>query len=76
MAEDWAASGRVRNLVREGLQNKLSEVNHRESVALARAFMSPPFLEAMYKFHSAKGNTGVARVFWLLLNTKPMWSKL
>ena len=76
MAKEWAAQGRVRSLVREGLQTRLSDVNRRESVALARAFMSPPFMAAMHEFHTAKGNLGVARVFWLLMNTKPLWSRL
>lgn len=70
------ANGKVRSVVADGTKEELKRVNAEESLQLAHAFLSPPFLRAQYEFARKKNKTGPARLFWTLLHTRPAWSLL
>ena len=55
---------------------ELKAANARESIDLADAFLSRPFLEGQYDFLSSKGKHDLARMFWVLKTFHPLWSKL
>ena len=76
MGENWASSGRRRSVVEQGEVPTLLKVNAAESKALARAFVDTKFLSAMYEAARAKGKTKLAAAFWVLMHTRPLWSRL
>lgn len=76
VAEKWAKEGRKRTIPGGGDVAEYKAVNLEESIKLADAFLSVPFLNAQYKFLKTKGKTANATVFWLLKSTRPLWSKL
>jgi hypothetical protein len=76
LGEQWAAEGRVRNLVAQGRVQEYLAVNEKESLALAHAFLDTPFLDGQYRFLKSKGKTQLAAMFWVLKTTRPLWSKL
>ena len=49
-ARAWVAEGRVRSVVANGRKDMLKEVNAKESIDLADAFLSEGFLQAQYVF--------------------------
>ena len=58
------------------LVQELKNVNARESVALAKAFMSVPFLTGQYEFLKSRNKSSGARVFWWLRALRPLWYPL
>ena len=52
---------------------RLNKVNAEESATLANAFVSPPFLNAMYDFNVKRNKSDLRRVFWLAKTTLPLW---
>ena len=77
LAEQWVHEGKKRFLVEDpALRAHLKAVNKTESAALAAAFISPRFLNAMHANASAKGKKQLAAVFATLKYTQPLWSKL
>jgi enoyl-CoA hydratase/carnithine racemase len=76
LGEQWAKEGRVRNLVAQGRVQEYLDVNARESIALAHAFLDVPFLDGQYRFLKSRGKTQMAALFWVLKTTRPLWSKL
>jgi len=76
MAEGWVESGKAREYRGGVTQAELEAVNARESVDLATAFLSPPFLRAQYRFLRGKGKLQPAMLFLALLLTRPAWSLL
>jgi peroxisomal 3,2-trans-enoyl-CoA isomerase len=74
LAEQWICEGRPRAIACE--LEKLRAVNAEESRAIAQAFVAPPFLTAMHLAAKARNKTQLAAVFWALLNTQPIWSRL
>jgi len=71
----------VRDLVAGGKPRPISEyveeykqVNHAESIALARAFFGVPFLENQKKFLQSRGKDKQARFFSMVLLLRPLWS--
>jgi len=76
IAESWIQSGRVdRWYQKEGLLEEYKKINAKESYALAEAFLSHKFLQAQYEFAKKKGKSDVARTFWIIKTTRPIWSK-
>ncbi len=76
IAEEWIASGKARQYRGGATQQELEAVNARESVDLATAFLSPPFLKAQFSFLRRKGKYQPALMFAALLLTRPAWSLL
>jgi len=76
LAEKWVKEGRKRTIPGGGSIQEYKQVNLEESIKLADAFLSAPFLNAQYKFLKSKGKTGNAAAFWFLKSSRPLWSKL
>lgn len=75
-AEQWIADGKARSFRGGWTREALRDVNARESVAVATAFLNPPFLQGQYAFLASRGKRGPAAMFWLLWRTHPLWSRL
>lgn len=76
LGERWVSEGRKRSL-RGGFEaSEARAVNARESVAVATAFLSKPFLEGQYRFLRSKKKRQPAAMFWVLWRTQRLWSKL
>lgn len=76
MAEEWIASGKIRNMVADNKVEEYLAVNAKESVELADAFLSTPFLMAQYEFLKSKKKTQPAMLFRTIALLRPLWSKL
>jgi enoyl-CoA hydratase/carnithine racemase len=72
----WIDADRPRTFRGGMTREDLRAVNARESRALADAFLSRPFLQGQLDFLRAKGRRRPAALFWLLLRTHPLWSRL
>lgn len=75
-AEAWIAEGRSRRFKANATREELKEVNARESVEVADAILSAPFLMRQYRFLKSKKKTGPAMTFLALRVTRPAWSLL
>ena len=53
---------------------ELVEVNKRESMELANAFLAPKFLHGQAKFLWKKSKYGPALMFYILLALRPIWA--
>lgn len=77
LAERWAAEGKVRDLVANpAALAELRAVNAQESVALATAFLGEDFLRGQRDFLLSRKKDGPARVFSVLLATRPLWIRM
>lgn len=74
--EKWILAGHVRSLIADGSLSELRAVNAKESIALANAFLAPPFLNAQITFLFKKGKYAAAAVFFILRVTRPVWKML
>jgi len=74
LAEQWVAAGKVKQIPAGGSVEEYKAVNAKESLELADAFLSYPFLDAQYQFLKSKGKS--ASVFLVLKTLRPIWSKL
>jgi len=74
LAEQWVAAGKVKQIPAGGSVEEYKAVNAKESLELADAFLSYPFLDAQYQFLKSKGKS--ASVFLVLKTLRPLWSKL
>lgn len=76
IARGWIEDGRERTYPLKMTREELSEINARESVELAYAFLSPPFLMGQAKFLWSKKKRPLALMFLSLRATHPAWSRL
>ena len=76
IALDWIASGAGRSYRGGSERDELKAVNARESIDLADAFLSPPFIKAQFNFLRSRKKWGPAAMFLALLITRPLWSRL
>lgn len=76
LAETWVREGKPRSFRAGATRDELKGINARESVALATAFLSPPFLKGQLKFLMSKKKHGPALMFLSLLVTRPLWSRM
>jgi len=74
MAEEWVKAGKVKEIPAGGNVEEYKAVNAKESLELADAFLSYPFLDAQYNFLKSKGKN--ATLFMILKTLRPIWSKL
>ncbi len=75
-AEAWIAEGRTRTFRAGATRDELKAINARESIELAKAFLSPPFLSGQFRFLSKKKKYGPALMFFALRATQPAWKHL
>jgi len=73
LAQSWIAEGRKRTYPGGFSAQELEAINERESKVLARAFLSPPFLQAQFRFLWGKRKRQPALMFGLLATTHPLW---
>jgi len=76
IAREWIASGAVRSFRGGSGRDELKAVNASESVELADAFLSAPFIRAQFKFLRSKKKWGPAAMFLVMLISRPLWSRL
>ncbi len=76
LAEQWVRDGRRRTFRAGATRDELKAVNARESVDVANAFLSPPFLSGQFRFLRSKKKLGPALVFLALRVSHPLWSRL
>jgi enoyl-CoA hydratase/carnithine racemase len=76
IAQEWIASSAKRGFRGGSERDELKAVNARESVALADAFLSAPFIKAQFQFLWSKKKWGPAGMFLAMLITRPLWSRL
>ena len=76
IALEWIASGAKRSFRGGSERDELKAVNAAESVALADAFLSAPFIKAQFQFLRSKKKWGPAGMFLAMLITRPLWSRL
>merc|ERR1719334_1071972 len=74
LAEEWVKTGKKKEIPAGGTVEEYKAVNAKESLELADAFLSYPFLDAQYKFLKSKGKN--ASLFLILKTLRPLWSKL
>jgi enoyl-CoA hydratase/carnithine racemase len=75
IAQEWIALGAVRSFRGGSGREELKTVNANESVKLADAFLSAPFIRAQFKFLRSKKKWGPAAMFLALLISRPLWSR-
>jgi enoyl-CoA hydratase/carnithine racemase len=76
IAGEWASSGAERSYRGGSERDELKAVNARESVELADAFLSAPFMKAQFEFLWSKKKRGPAAMFLGMWLTRPLWSRL
>lgn len=76
IALEWIATGVTRSYRGGSTRDELKAVNASESVALADAFLSARFIRAQFKFLWGKKKWRPASMFFAMLITRPLWSRL
>lgn len=76
IAEGWVQAGTPRTYRAGATREELLAVNARESVQVADAFLSTPFLDGQFRFLWSKKKRGPALTFLALRLTRPAWSRL
>ncbi len=76
IAQEWNTSGAKRSFRGGSERDELKAVNASESVELADAFLSAPFIKAQFVFLRRKKKWGPAAMFLTMLITRPLWSRL
>ncbi len=76
IAQQWIASEAKRSFRAGSKREELKAINARESVTLADAFLSTPFLKAQLRFLWSKKKRGTAAMFLAMLVSRPLWSRL
>jgi enoyl-CoA hydratase/carnithine racemase len=76
IAREWIASNVQRSFRGGSERVELKAINASESVELAEAFLSVPFLKAQFVFLWSKRKWGPAAMFLALLIARPLWVRL
>ena len=76
IAREWAATGASRSYRGGSKRDELKAVNASESVALASAFLSAPFIANQFRFLWGKKKWGPALMFLCLWISRPLWARL
>lgn len=74
IAKSWVDNNEPRQFMAGSDLEDLLEVNKRESMALANAFLAPKFLHGQAKFLWKKSKYGPALMFYTLLALRPLWA--
>jgi enoyl-CoA hydratase/carnithine racemase len=75
IAQDWISSGAVRSFRGGSDRDEIKAVNASESVELADAFLSAPFIKAQFRFLWGKKKRVPAITFLVMLVTRPVWAR-
>ena len=75
IAQQWIDAGAERGFRGGSGRDELKAVNARESVDLADAFLSAPFIKAQFKFLWRKKKLWPATMFLAMLISRPLWSR-
>jgi peroxisomal 3,2-trans-enoyl-CoA isomerase len=76
IAQEWITTGATRSILGGSGRDELKAVNAGESVALADAFLSSPFIKGQLRFLWSRKKWGPAAMFLALLISRPLWSRL
>jgi len=76
IALDWIAQEKQRSYRGGSGREELKAVNARESIALADAFLSTPFIRGQFLFLWRKKKWAPAAMFLAMWMTRPLWSRL
>jgi len=76
IAFEWIANDAKRSYRGGSDRAELKSVNASESIALADAFLSAPFIRGQFRFLWRKKKWGPAAMFLAMLLTRPFWSRL
>lgn len=76
IARQWIEEGVGRSYPTGLSREELEQTNARESVNVADAFLSPPFLMGQYRFLRSRKKHQLAAMFLTLRLTHPAWSRL
>ena len=76
IAQGWVDEGRERSYRGGTTREELLKINADESVQLADAFLSPPFLSGQFRFLWRKKKRRLSLVFLTARLTHPLWSRL
>lgn len=76
IALEWIEKGVKRSYRGASNRDELKAVNASESMALADAFLSTRFIKAQFKFLWSKKKWRPAAMFFAMLITRPLWSRL
>jgi enoyl-CoA hydratase/carnithine racemase len=76
IAEAWVEAGRERSFRDEMDRDELKAINAEESIRIADAFLSPPFLNGQFEFLWGKKKRAPALMFLALRLSHPLWSRL
>jgi enoyl-CoA hydratase/carnithine racemase len=76
IAREWIETGARRSYRGGSTRKELKAVNARESIALADAFLSAPFIRHQFRFLWSKKKWGPAAMFLSLLVSRPAWARL
>jgi len=76
IAFDWIAKDAGRSFRGGSHREELKAVNASESIALADAFLSTPFIRGQFLFLWRKKKWAPAAMFLAMLLTRPVWSRL
>ncbi len=76
IAQDWITAGAGRSYRGGSTPDELKAVNASESIALADAFLSTPFLRHQFRFLWGKKKWAPAAMFLALLISRPIWARL
>ena len=74
--EEWVVKHKTRKMIGGGSKEEYSELNTKESLAVADAFLSYQFLNAQFRFLWGKGKLSNAFIFWILKTLRPLWIKV
>lgn len=75
IVRQWVGEGKVRQFRGGSERGELKEVNARESIALADAFLAAPFIRGQLQFLWKKKKFAPALTFAGLLFTRPIWAR-
>jgi enoyl-CoA hydratase/carnithine racemase len=75
IALEWVSSDKGRSFRAGSKREELKAVNAQESVDLADAFLSAPFIRAQFQFLKRKKKWGPALMFLAMLISRPLWSR-
>ena len=76
VAEKWVVEHKKREMMGGGSKEEYSEMNAKESVAVADAFLSHKFLHAQYEMLWERGKLRNAFIFWIFKSLRPLWIQL
>lgn len=74
IARSWVENNEPRKFMAGSERDELIEVNKRESLELANAFLAAKFLRGQARFLWNKGKYGPSLMFYTLLALRPVWA--